>query len=355
MQTLTDEDFLKFLGKQESQFIIKPSEVTDEVIERFNGLATTGETLPWSKTHNNIQLRPGEVSLWGGYNGHGKSQFLGMVCAWGMKKSKWLIASMEMKPAATMHRITRQVAGNKNPDIRYIRGFMKWTDNRLWIYDQTDSVKRERIVAMVHYAASIGINHVIIDSLMKCGIATDDLNGQKDFVDRLCWAAKANNIHVHLIHHMRKGEDEYRKPGKHDFRGAGEITDLVDNVFIIHRNKRKEEKRRLEPEAENDKPDCTLTVAKQRHGEWEGVVAFWYEPESMQYTPNENNHAIPYEAKPEMFMRMGEELEQRNRPVGGNTARGITGTHQEHIAAAARLYCGDTDTFRTTSKKTEAF
>lgn len=288
--TLQDIDFLQFLGNQESQSIIKPSEVRDEVVSRFNGeYSISGELLPWPKTHNCVGIRPGEVSIWGGYNGHGKSQISGMAIAWFTKQSRCLIASLEMKPSATIYRMTRQVAGLREPADDYRDKVLSWLEPNLWIYDQTDTVKPERILGMIHYAAQIlKIKHIVIDSLMKCGIGRDAYDKQAEFVDRLCWAAKHHDTHIHLVAHMRKGEGnkgEYYPPGKHDFRGAGEITDMVDNVFIVHRNKKKEDDIRNGKAVAEDVPDCTLRVAKQRHGEWEGVFNFWFHGDSMQYTP----------------------------------------------------------------------
>ena len=305
MIKITDKDYLEFIGKQESQFLLNPSELTDKVIERLNGEGgAKGDLLPWGKTQNLVQLRPAEVSIWAGINGHGKSQKLGMIVAWMLKTTTCLIASMEMKPEATMERMVRQVSGTRQPSENYVREFMEWTDNRLWIYDQTDSVEPERILGMIHYASSLNIKHIVIDSLMKCGVAPDDYSGQKDFVDRLCWAAKNHNIHIHLVHHIRKGDKEGHTPDKFDIKGAGEITDLVDNVFIVHRNKIKEEKYRgldiNKPENQDilreleAQPDSTLTVAKQRHGEFEGQFKFWFDKGSMQYTPDQNNKPIPY-------------------------------------------------------------
>ncbi len=305
MRVITDLDYLDFLGKQESQFLINPSELTDKVLDRLNGVGdAAGDLLPWSKTHNLVQLRPAEVSIWAGINGHGKSQKLGMVVAWLLKTTTCLVASMEMKPEATMERMVRQIAGTNEPAENYVRKFMDWTDNKLWIYDQTDSVEPERIIGMIHYAASIGIKHIVIDSLMKCGISPDDYSKQKEFVDRLCWAAKNNNIHIHLVHHIRKGDKEGNTPDKFDIKGAGEITDLVDNVFIVHRNKIKEQKLQgldlNKPENQDlireleAKPDSTLTVAKQRHGEWEGQFKFWFNKPSMQYTPDQSGKVMEY-------------------------------------------------------------
>lgn len=307
MKTLTDKidfaEYLKFIGRQESQYIVQASSLTQKVLERFRGEdGTYGLPLPWSKTHHCIRLRPGEVSIWGAYNGHGKSQMLNQICAWNLNRSRWLIASMEMNPVATMVRMNRQVSGVEHPTDEFQKNFMEWTDNRLWIYDQTDTVQWDRILGMAHYAVrELFIEHIIIDSLMKCGFrgGKDKVSmEQVEFVNRLCWLARGQGVHIHLVHHMRKGEgnsSEHRRPGKHDFRGAGELVDLVDNAFVIHRNKKKEEKIQQGKDVDEDEPDGTLSVVKQRHGEWEGTFRLWFHKESMQYTPTPENRAIPYE------------------------------------------------------------
>ncbi len=88
MKVITDKDFLDFVGKQEGQFILPIGEFTQEVLDRFAGKEIyTGDPLPWQKTNGKIALRPGEVSIWAGYNGHGKSQLLGMANRWISRKN----------------------------------------------------------------------------------------------------------------------------------------------------------------------------------------------------------------------------------------------------------------------------
>ena len=295
MKLITDEDLLDFTGKQESQFVISPSELKEKVRERLKGIQIQGDPLPWSKTHNLVRLRPGEVSVWAGINGHGKSQILNHVCAWNLKKTKWLIASMEMLPEATMARMARQVAGCKEPADEFTDKFLDWTDNRLYIYDQTDTVKADRLLGLIRYAViKLGVQHIVIDSLMKCGIRRDDYDLQAQFVDKLCWIAKSLMCHIHLVHHIRKSENESRIPNKFDIRGAGEVTDLVDNVFICWRNKPKEAKKRSQKEYDKNEPDCYLINDKQRHGESESMFKLWFHPESMQYTPDQDNRPMPF-------------------------------------------------------------
>jgi len=298
MQTITDSDFIDFVGKQESQFIVRPSELLQAVKDRLAGnVAVSGDRLPWRKTEGLVALRSGEVSLWAGINGHGKTLILGQVCAWALP-SRWLIASMEMPPAATMERMMRQMIGARNPSDYLVDDYMTYTDDKLWIYDQTDSVKPERILGMCWYAAShLKVAHVIIDSLVKCGIKNDDYNLQKDFVDRLCWLAKTTGLHVHLVHHIRKGDKEGNIPDKFDIRGAGELTDLVDNVFIVHRNKKKEDLIAKGEDVDAHVPDCVLKVAKQRHGEAEPAFNLWLHKDSMQFVPSPDDRPMFYPRK----------------------------------------------------------
>jgi len=297
MQFLDDDiDFAQYLKDRDGQKIRAASTWTDAVLNRIRGLnGTAGDVLPWSKTHGNVQLRPGEVSVWAGINGHGKSLMLGQAMLWLLPYARVLIASMEMKPEATIERMLRQAAGVHHPSEDSVRQFMGWSDDRLWIYDQLDSVHTDKILGMVSYATDrLGIQHIVVDSLMKCGLAPDDYGAQKRFVDQLCWLAKSTGIHIHLVAHMRKRDREGQLPDKFDIKGAGEITDLADNVFIVHRNKDKEESLRLGATPISDSPDATLTVAKQRHGEWEGKILLWFDQKSNQFIPRPNAGAMPW-------------------------------------------------------------
>lgn len=292
-----DEATQDFLAKQESQHVERPSLFKDKVKDRIRlGIQHYGDPMPWNKTHNKIRFRPGETTIWSGINGHGKSQICGMTMLWLATKTPVLIASLEMTPEATLDRMTRQASGNANPSDEFIDQFFTRVDDTLLIYDQLDTVPAERILAAMHWAATkYGVKHIMLDSLMKCGIAEDDYPGQAAFIDRLSWAAKRYQIHIHLVAHMRKGHDEETPGNKFSISGSGNISNLVDNVLLIHRNKRKE---RIVRKAEDfnedasevaDEPDCSMTVAKQRHGEWEGVFYFWFHQPSMQYTPENKN------------------------------------------------------------------
>lgn len=297
MNIITDADFLDFMGKQESQFIRQPSDWFAALCAEFDhGEQMQGDPLPWPKTHEYFGMRPGEVSVWAGINGHGKSQVLSQVCAFALPFSRWLIASLEMPPVKTLSRMYRQIAGVQTPASAYREQIRDWIDSRLWLYDQLDSIESDRLIAMVHYAAQkLSINHIVIDSLMKCGIAPDDYGAQKNFVDRLCWAAKSEQVHIHLVHHIRKKEREGQIPDKFDIKGAGEITDMVDNVLIVHRNKDKEKKIREGKEVAQDEPDSRLIIAKQRHAGIETGFNFWFHEPAQQFVSGSTLGPMPFD------------------------------------------------------------
>jgi len=304
MKIITDFciDFDKYLAAPADAARVRPaSSWTDEVIDMFYGdTQAHGAVLPWSKTHNSVRLRPHEVSLWAGYNGSGKTMLLNQIMLGAMSQGdRVCIASLEMTPRRLMYRMARQAIGVREPAIPAIRSLYTWTDNRLWLYDQPDRITPDRVIAVARYCREeLQINHFVIDSLMKCGIAPDDYAAQKDFVDRLCVHARDTGMHVHIVAHGRKGDTEKRHMDKHDVKGASEITDLVDNVFTLWRNKGKEEAVRcnVADEKELDMPDAIITCSKQRHGEWEGRVSLWFHPDSFQYTAHNGDKPIDFMA-----------------------------------------------------------
>lgn len=264
-----------------------------------------GINLPWSKTHGHIRLRPGELTIWAGVNGTGKSLLLNQVMLGAMQAGqKVCIASMEMNPHITMARMTRQASGANLPSPEFIKSFHDWTEDKLWLYIQENTVKPERIMSVLkycHQAMLLGgkrvhLHHFVIDSFMKCGIKMDDYNRQASFVNELHAFAKDTGMHIHLVAHSRKSDTSRKQMDKFDIKGASEITDQADNVITVWRNKRKEDEAvRPNPDVEVMKePDAMLICDKQRHGEWEGKITLWFHPASMQFVGHAGARPIEF-------------------------------------------------------------
>lgn len=272
--------------------VVPASSFFDEVRDEFlNPQSLQGAKTPWPKADQSIRFRPGELSMWSGTNYTGKSIITSQValslCQQG---ERVCIASFEMKPRKTMYRMTRQAAGGPEPSMRFIKAFGEWTDGKLWLFDHFGRISPERMLAVVRYCAErVGITHIFIDSMMKVIRGEDDYNGQKDFANDLHAAAQQYNPHIHLIHHTKKPADESHRPTRFDAKGSGAISDQIDNAFNIWRDKGKESKLKAKDLSDADRekienlPDSVLICDKQRHGEWDGTLGLWYDPEGMTF------------------------------------------------------------------------
>jgi twinkle protein len=276
---------LHYFGSETADPRLRRSELwMGKLIKEFGRKGFDGAQLPWPKTQHSIRLRAGEVSLWPGINGHGKSLLTSQVALdLVAQDQRVVIASLEMWPVKTLYRMARQAIGNNSPTDSVLCEFVNWLAKRFWIYDQHGRADPRTILAVMRFAAiEMKVQHFFLDSLMMVVKGEEDYDGQKDFVTECCAVARDTGLHIHLIHHVRKLRDEADIPGKFDAKGSGSITDQVDNVFTTWRNKRKEAERQLGI-VDESKPVALLVCDKQRHGEWEGRVALWFDPTSLSY------------------------------------------------------------------------
>lgn len=288
--TSDDIDFSMYERESEGAHRVLPSSsFADAVVSHFHDKhIDRGARMPWKKAASFLSFRPGEVTAWNGFNGSGKSEVLGQISmgllAQGKKVCK---ASLEMPPVRTLARMCRQASGVMVPGVDYIHDFHRRTDGGLWLYDKQGSVESGRILALLRYCAKEkGIQHFILDSLMKCGVAEYGQNAyedQKRFVDALCEIADSTQMHIHLVTHSRKPDNESSVPGKYDIAGAKSIPDQVYNVINVWRNKPKERATEKGEAPPVNDPDCLLICDKQRNGDWEGRIALYLHKESHQF------------------------------------------------------------------------
>ena len=281
------EGYMESRDTGEHLKIKRPSEYLDAVEQYFAEDLTGGLELPFKKTVEDFRIRMGEVTLCTGYSGHGKSAWLNQCMLGLMKQEKTMIASFEMLPKATLGRMTQQT-GEANPNYEYIKDFLNKLEHNLYLYDPEGETTSEKVLEVIYYCAEkLGVKLMVIDSLMKCGINEDDLNKQKAFANKLAVAARDLNIHIFIVAHSRKTADENANASKFDVAGSANLTNLVDNVISVHRNKGRE------VEAMNVMPDvdimnewmASVWLLKQRHGK--GIETKWgfsFEPQYFRYT-----------------------------------------------------------------------
>jgi twinkle protein len=306
MEYLTDDiDFSHYMRETDAQARVKPASAwIGDLKKRLRTKNSERQTfLPWPKTVDSFAFRYGEVSLWSGQNGHGKSLMTSQVALSLIGQGERVcVASFEMKPVTTLQRMARMFSGF-NPFAPEFQGeqglqaieslyedFSGFTTKTLWLYDQMGTAEAEKVIGMVRYCAKeLNIKHVMVDNLAKCVRGEDDYNGQKAFVDELCAIAKDYEIHVHLVHHLKKPANENAVPDKHDNKGSGSITDQVDNVFMVWRNKAKEDDLKVNGAMAKkaSEPDHYLLCRKQRNyegsGEGEPSIKLWFNRDAQQY------------------------------------------------------------------------
>lgn len=296
-----DTDFTLWERETHARRNVKSAaEWVDALIHKLRNPDRTPKVfLPWEKTHGLFHFRPGEVTIWSGQNGHGKtglvSQVVLSLMGQGQKVSE---ASFEMMPTTLVDLMARMFCQMNpySPEFQQDSGiealvdlyeqFRDWIGGRFWLYNQQGTADARNVIGMARYSAKeLGCQHIVIDNLAKCVADEDDFNGQKRFVDELTALARDNEVHVHIVHHTRKPANENHIPDKHDNKGSGAITDQVDNVMIVWRNKAKEDaiKAGVRTSPKLAEPDTYLLCRKQRNGDEEPTIGLWFDKDSKQF------------------------------------------------------------------------
>lgn len=283
----------------------RPTNYINGVIEEFYPSDTTqvGFLPPWSKLQKYIQFRPGELSIWAGFNFHGKTTIISQIMLSAMAQlERVCLVSLETHPVKSLKKMTKQATGKSRPSIAHIRKAHDYYDGKLWIYDWVGVGNIDRIFEVWDYARRrYGVTQFVLDNLMRVGIGEEDYTGQKRFVNSLTEFATRNNVHVHLLTHTRKAENDHNPGSRLDVRGSGAITDLAHNVFVIWKNTKKQtdiatytDTGKIAPENLLTQADATFVCDKQRDGDWIGRVSLWFDPESQQYTQTQYDPPIIY-------------------------------------------------------------
>lgn len=240
-----------------------------------------------------FEARPGELTVWTGFNGHGKSLMLNQVLLGLLQQGERMcVFSGEMSPAQQGKRMVKQATGLDRPTPAYIDAVGAWLQDRAWLFNVMGSATMARLLEVFAYARRrYGIRHFVIDSLMMTDVPEDgpgSMTAQKAAVQKLADFAKRHGAHVHLVAHPRKGRDESQAPGKLDVAGSSKITDGADNVFTVW-SARKEE-----GDANDDKPDGCLELQKQRNGDTQHKKLWLYfNRAAMQFCPSSDRRAVP--------------------------------------------------------------
>ena len=250
-----------------------------------------------------IGLNKGEVTCVSGLNGSGKSSVLSQICLEVVQiGNKVALFSGELPEYRVLNWLQLQAAGKKyaRPSAQYPNYFWlepdvkkqinEWIDQKLFIYNNNIGKKTEQIFNALDDCIRVkGVDLVILDNLMSIDLEATSYNKnekQSSFIQMVVDFAKQYNVHIILVAHPRKSIGFLRKD---DIAGTSDLTNAVDNVFIIHRvNKDFERLTKQTFGWRQDNPiydfDNVIEVCKNRDfGIQDQFYGLYYEKESKRF------------------------------------------------------------------------
>lgn len=197
-------------------------------------------------------FRSGDITVWTGKSGSGKSTILGQIVLHVVEKNKkafvysgeltkemykeWLFYQANGSELL-MGKYDKEIEKNKHfvTDENY-KLINNWINGKVYLYDEEDTASELSLLDKMKKAHKLyGIDVFIIDNLMRIIFNRDEKNffrQQSNFVNLIKCFAKENKVHVHLVAHPRKTNNKIEKM---DISGSGDITNLADNVIGIER------------------------------------------------------------------------------------------------------------------------
>ena len=197
---------------------------------------------------NIVGLNMSEVTLLSGSNSSGKSSWLNTlllnIIQQGKKVALW---SGELRPDILKAWIQMVAAGRNNlkqssyGDGKYYVPQMiaekidQWLDGKFFLYNNEYGCQWEQIFHDMNELLKVGVKVFALDNLFSLNIDLlegDRNNKQKELILQIKDFAKKNQVHIILVAHPRKVMTFLRK---NDISGSSDLTNAVDDCFIIHR------------------------------------------------------------------------------------------------------------------------
>lgn len=257
----------------------------------------------------------GEISIVSGLNGSGKSSWLNCVTLNAINRGyKVAMFSGELMKEKVKSWLNQAAAGREfvkkvygYDDFYYVPKDVTtkidaWTKDKIFLYDNKYGRNWSRLLESIKgVVESKGVNLLILDNLMTLDL--DAFGGDKNekqsaFVNSLADLAKLANIHIILVAHPRKSLTFLRRE---DIGGSGDITNLADNVYIIHRVNKDFEKRAPEFLGMDETIRIAMTegysniveVCKNRFvGSVDNIFGYYYEAETKRFIESKTEHVV---------------------------------------------------------------
>lgn len=204
-----------------------------------------------------------------------------------------------------------------------------WLDGKFYLYNNAYGTKAEQILHDMEILLKAGVKVFILDNLMTLDVNLfdgDKNNKQKELILRIKDFAMKNMAHIILVAHPRKSMAFLRK---NDISGTADISNAVDNVFIMHRTN-EDFIHAVTEFYDSSKANAlrqygnVLSVEKNRlYGVVDYMCGFHYDIISRRFknTPDEQIR-YGWEAEPKQQpMDFTEQNEMEEDPLGGGASQ----------------------------------
>lgn len=226
-----------------------------------------------------ISFRPGEVSAWTGYASHGKTTLLTFLANVDIevRDSVYFFASMEMLPRKILHKMATSSIGVQ-PSLEQISEFANRVGTNLLFANVLGYIDEDKLFRMMLYCVRrYGMTAAVIDSFMAVTDLEEDFPRQGNFLARCNAFSKEHGVHIHIVCHPRKG-DENVPPSMMDVKGGSLIINRADVIVVVHRNM---EKAKLmedgAPQVQWESMSDTMVLCrKERETGWRGKIDLFF-------------------------------------------------------------------------------
>ncbi len=190
----------------------------------------------------------GELSVWSGSNASAKSTYLNQIALESIRQGyKVGIFSGELTDKRLLNWITLNAAGKSYIKLNEEKGYcyvfktikeriLKWLNEKLFIYNNDYGNDAKEILQSVENCSKKNdVKVLILDNLMAMNLSKfgdQKYDMQTKLITELSAMAKKLNVHIHFVCHPRKSTAFLRKI---DISGSADLTNIADNVLIMHR------------------------------------------------------------------------------------------------------------------------
>ena len=269
----------------------------ENIKEPENEYVRTGIT----ELDNSIKgLQKGCVSVLSGLRGAAKSTILSQIMLNAINDGNTVICySGELSCKSFWRWMALQAAGIDHikkvgkynsyvvESMEIKQKIINWIGDKFWLWNNNYGNKFADLATVLEEKANEKkADLIVIDNLMALDIegGVDKYDAQTNFVWTLKNIAKVCNVHILFVAHPRKASGFLRL---NDISGSGNITNIVDNAFIIHRNN-KDFDNAITDHLGKEKykyitDGCTnvMEICKDReNGTQDKFISLWYEPET---------------------------------------------------------------------------